>query len=93
MLEKDIERQIVKYAKDKDILSYKFSSPSNKSVPDRVFIDLKGTILFIEFKRKDKPLQKLQQFTFNKLKNRCCNIYLIDSVEKGKWVIDYVFTN
>lgn len=93
MLEKTIEKKIVKYAKDKGIISYKFLSPSNRSVPDRIFINSFGIIVFIEFKAKNKPLQKLQQFTFNKLRDRSCNIYIADSVEQGEFIIDHAFKN
>lgn len=89
MLEKIIERNIVTYAKDKGIKSYKFSSPANRSVPDRIFIYPCGTIIFVEFKSKGKQLSKLQQFTFDKFKEMSCNIYIIDSVENGKFVIDH----
>jgi hypothetical protein len=91
MLEKLIEKQVIKYAKEKGIISYKFVSPANRSVPDRIFINSFGIIVFIEFKAKNKSLQKLQQFTFNKLKDRCCNIHVVDSVEQGKFIIDHAF--
>ena len=91
MLEKKIERHTVKYAKDKGILSYKFSSPSNRSVPDRIFINKYGIIVFVEFKQEGKSLRELQQSTYNKFKERNCNIHVVDSIEKGKIIIDKYF--
>ena len=64
MLEKEIEKKIVNYAKSKNFLAYKFTSPSNRSVPDRLFISPTGNIFFIEFKRKGKIPTKLQESTF-----------------------------
>jgi uncharacterized Rmd1/YagE family protein len=91
MLEKIIERHIVTYAEEKGIISYKFSSPANRSVPDRIFINEYGVIVFIEFKAKGKRLGKLQQLTFDKLKERGCNIYAVDSIEVGTFIIDNAF--
>lgn len=93
MLEKTIERHIVTYAKNKGIISYKFSSPANRSVPDRIFINEYGVIVFIEFKSLGKSLSKLQQFTFNKLKARGCNIHIVDSIEQGQFLIDNGFND
>lgn len=93
MLEKTIERCIVKYAKEKGIISYKFASPANRSVPDRIFINEHGIIVFIEFKNLGKSLSKLQQFTFKKLKDRGCNIHIVDSIEQGQFVIDNSFND
>ena len=61
MLEKDLEKKIVTKAKQLGFLSYKFVSPSNRGVPDRIFISKNGKVFFIEFKspkRKIKPVQK-----------------------------------
>lgn len=91
MLEKTIERYIVKYAKDKGLLSYKFRSPSNRGVPDRIFITPYGLTIYIEFKQEGKSLSKLQQSTYNKFKERNCNIHVVDSIEKGKIIIDKYF--
>ncbi len=89
MLEKTIERHIAKYAKNKGIITYKFSSPAKRSVPDRIFIaPPNGNIIFIEFKQKNRSLSKLQSFTFNLLLKSGCKVYLVDSIESGKKIID-----
>ena len=49
-LEKDIEAKVCLYARDKGMLTYKFTSPARAAVPDRMFI-YKGRVFFIEFKR------------------------------------------
>jgi len=61
LLEKDLEKKIVTKAKKLGFLSYKFVSPSQKGVPDRIFISKSGKVFFIEFKspkRKITPVQK-----------------------------------
>ena len=54
MLEKQIESKVVKKAKELGFLTYKFSSPSNRGVPDRIFISPYGEVFFIEFKSNER---------------------------------------
>lgn len=88
MLEKEIEEKVVSYAKSKDFLVYKFSSPANRSVPDRQFMSPTGFIGFIEFKQKGQKLTKLQYHTFMKLTDRNIDVRVIDDVRSGKVLID-----
>jgi hypothetical protein len=88
MLEKEIEQKVVDYAKSKDFLAYKFTSPSNRSVPDRLFISPKGGMFFIEFKRKGKTPTKLQASTFKILSKRGVTVEVIDDYNAGKLLID-----
>lgn len=88
MLEKEIEKKVVKYAIDKNFLAYKFTSPCNRSVPDRLFISPTGKIFFIEFKCKNKLPTKLQAITINKFKLRNVDVSVIDDYETGKLLIN-----
>lgn len=57
-LEKEVEEKWIKHAKQHGWKTYKFRSPGNSSVPDRIFIKRRpdGTafVFFIEFKRPGK---------------------------------------
>jgi hypothetical protein len=88
MLEKVIENKISQYAKDNGMLSYKFKSPSAKGVPDRIFINNEGVTIYIEFKQKGKVMGKLQGHVCDMFKKHNCNIYVVDSIEAGKLIID-----
>lgn len=88
MLEKTIENKVITYAKEKGFLAYKFTSPSNRSVPDRILISPTGTISFIEFKRKGKLPTKLQQHTIEALINRGVRVQIVDDISLGKEIID-----
>ena len=46
MLEKDIEKKVCDYAKSKNVLAYKFTSPARAAVPDRMFVTPEGTVWF-----------------------------------------------
>jgi len=91
MLEREIEAVVCAYAKEKGMLHYKFSSPSRIGVPDRLFLSPYQRAFWIEFKReggKPTPAQ-----TRECLKIRKCGfeVYLVDTVEDGKKVIDEQF--
>ena len=63
MKESTIESRLVKGAKDAGWIAFKFISPGNVGVPDRLLISPNGRIIFVELKTdtgKLTPLQKLQ---------------------------------
>lgn len=88
MLEKDVERKVCDYAKKQGMLAYKFSSPARAAVPDRLFITVKGTVFFIEFKRPGAKATPAQQREHLKLMEQNVRVFVIDDVDKGKAVID-----
>lgn len=87
MRESEIEKKVSDYAKAKGWLVYKFVSPSQRGVPDRVFIR-GGEIYFIEFKAPGKKPTKLQDKIFSKIRGELFEVYIIDDVEQGKLLID-----
>lgn len=87
MLESVIEKRVCQYATQSGILSYKFTSPSNRAVCDRIFIR-KGAVFFIEFKAKGKKPTALQSRHHEQLRSYGISVYVVDSVEQGKKVID-----
>jgi len=87
MLESTIEKHVTKYAKNLGWLSYKFSSPSNAGVPDRIYFR-EGRTLLIEFKQKGKQPRALQQFHINKLKEELIPVYVVDIINSGKEVFN-----
>ena len=85
--EKKIELEVVKYAKSKNILSFKMNSTSSRGLPDRIFIN-KNSIFFIEFKRFGFKPTELQAHTIKTLKDYNCNVFVVDNIELGKKIID-----
>lgn len=92
MLEKTIEQAVVNYAKKLGFLTFKFSSPSNRGVPDRIFIK-KGKIFFIEFKKPNGKLRKLQEHVISSFLAEKVDVYVIDDIEKGKKIIENISKN
>lgn len=60
MLEKQIERQLVKSIKAKGGLCLKFNCLSMSGVPDRIILMPYGKVVFVEVKAPGKKLRKLQ---------------------------------
>lgn len=87
MLESEIESEVCKYAESKGFLTYKFSSPSNRGVPDRIFVH-NNLIFFIEFKTPTGKLSALQIRQAEKLHNKGFPTYVVRSIEDGKTIID-----
>lgn len=87
MLERTIESTVAAYAKKQGWLTYKFTSPANKGVPDRLFIR-DGFTLYVEFKQKGKEPSPLQAHTIKQMRQHGAVVLVIDSVEQGKAALD-----
>jgi hypothetical protein len=88
MLEKQIEAKVCDYAKTKNVLAYKFTSPARAAVPDRMFIRPDGHIWFCEFKRSGQKPTAAQEREHNKLRQHKVDVFVIDSVDGGKMMIN-----
>jgi len=86
-LEKDIEAAVCKYAKSLGMLCYKFTSPSRRSVPDRMFITGMGVVWFVEFKRRRGKPTPAQQVEIAKIKATGVEVFVVDNVEEGKFIV------
>jgi len=87
-LEKEIEKKVVAYAKSKGCLAYKFTSPSCRSVPDRMFITPTGTVFFMELKRLGEKPTAAQEVEIAKLRKQGVVVWVVDDVQQGKELID-----
>jgi hypothetical protein len=86
-LEADIEGPVVTYAKKRGFYAAKFTSPSNRSRPDRLFV--RGPFaFFIEFKAPGETATPSQQKEHEKIRKHSGLVFVIDNVERGKEVID-----
>ena len=88
MLEKQIESKVCDYAKTKNVLVYKFTSPARAAVPDRLFIAPDGRVWFCEFKREGQKPTPAQEREHAKLRAQKVNVFVIDNVEDGKAMIN-----
>lgn len=88
MLEKQIEAKVCEYAKTKNVLAYKFTSPARAAVPDRLFIAPDGRMWFCEFKREGQKPTTAQEREHNRLRQNKVSVFVVDNVEDGKAMVD-----
>lgn len=87
-LERDIEKRVKAYAESKGWLTRKWTSPGHAFVPDQIFITPHGKVIFIEMKREGKKPTLGQIREHEKLRNHNCLVFVIDSVEAGKELVN-----
>lgn len=61
--------------------AFKFTSPGNNGVPDRIVL-LNGTVKFIELKKPGKSLRPLQRVRKKQFEKMGFEVEVIDSKEK-----------
>lgn len=67
MLEKEIEAHLVKRMKEIGGECYKWSSPGNRGVPDRICFFPNGSVVFVELKKPGKKPTELQYLVGERL--------------------------
>ena len=87
--ESKIERRVCEYAKSLGWLTYKFVSPGNKAVPDRIFLR-GGWTFFIEFKAPGKEPTELQLRAHRKIRESGHLVFVADGIDLGRRIVDMV---
>lgn len=87
MSEKEIEKEIGRFAKSLGCLYYKFSSPAHRGVPDRIIVEPDGGVLWLEIKAPGKKPTKLQERELQKLTECGQHAYWVDDLNHGKRLI------
>ena len=86
--EKVLERKLCKAIKDMGGRAYKFVSPNQRGVPDRLCILPKEISFFVELKTTGKKPTKLQVLCMNELENMGQICHVVDSSESLKALLD-----
>lgn len=80
MLERDVERALVRRVKVLGGLCEKFTSPGRRSVPDRIVTLPGGRIIFVELKAPGKRPTDLQTRDHARRRALGCDVRVIDTV-------------
>jgi len=84
--EAQIEKTVTDFAVRMGWLSYKFTSPNRRAVPDRIY--LRGaTTFFIEFKAPGKAPSLAQTREHETLLNEGFAVYVVDDIVTGCEII------
>ena len=79
MSEKDIEQYLVKKVRQCGGKAYKFVSPGNAGVPDRLVIFPNGEVIFVELKSPEKVPTVLQTTKHKELRKLNQKVLVIDN--------------
>lgn len=89
MLEKHLEAKVRRLCNRKRILCYKFVSPANPGVPDRILVFPSGIVAFLELKREGQKPTTLQNHEMDKLRRNNANVFWSDSwLSITTWIDD-----
>ena len=81
MREREIENYLRLGVKKLRGIAFKFISPGNAGVPDRIVIMPKGKIYFVELKKPGGGTSPLQELQIDRLTDLGHSVYVIDSKE------------
>lgn len=77
VLESDVERKLVQGIQVLGGRAYKWVSPGNTGVPDRIVIFPDGKVEFVELKTVTGKVTKLQEAQINRLARLNCTVHVI----------------
>lgn len=83
MRESYIEKKVTQIAKANGWLSYKWVSPSQRGVPDRLYFK-NGHLKIVEFKAPNKKPTPYQQAIHRRLEAVGWEVHIIDNIDEGK---------
>ena len=87
MRESELERYFCSRLKKLGCLVYKFVSPGNAGVPDRLVVLPGGITLYFEMKAPGGKPRALQQAQIARLEKQGCTVDVIDSRQKAdRWI-------
>lgn len=81
MNERDIERHLVKLAKEKRLLCRKVKWIGHNGAPDRVLMGDKGALVWVEVKAPGKKPTALQLAEHERMRDKGQAVVVVDSIE------------
>ena len=72
-------------------LCYKFVSPANPGVPDRLVITPDGRVVFVELKTEVGRLAKIQHWQIEEMKARGADVRIVKGIDQAKTFVQEVF--
>ncbi len=88
MLEREIENYLNDNIKKLGGRAYKFVSPGNRGVPDRMILLPGGRIIFVELKTKDRYPTKLQRVQIKRMRDLGADVRVIRGMDAVKDFLD-----
>ena len=77
MKESVIEARMVRMVRERGGLCYKFVSPANPGVPDRIVITPEGQTIYIELKTEIGRLANIQKWQIDEMRKRGADVRVL----------------
>lgn len=90
--ESDIEKALRDTVREAGGRAFKWVSPGNRGVPDRVVVMPGGKVAFIELKAPGKKPTKLQLLQHKRLTSMGCRVYVVDGISQIRDVLKDINT-
>ena len=90
MTESQIESKMVRLVRERGGLCYKFVSPMNPGVPDRIVITPEGSTHYVELKTIVGRLADIQKWQISEMRNRGADVRVLHGWDEVKKFLDEV---
>lgn len=91
MRESQIEARLARMVRERGGLCYKFISPSNPGVPDRIIITPDGRTVYIELKTETGRLQRIQEWQISEMRKRGADVRVAKGLKAVKALVAELF--
>ena len=91
MKESAIEARLVRMVRERGGLCYKFVSPGNPGVPDRIIITPDGKTIYVELKTEVGRLSAMQKWQRRELEKRNIDVRVLKGLDQVKEFVREVF--
>ncbi len=90
MKESQIEAKLVRMVRDRGGLCYKFVSPGNPGVPDRLIITPAGRTVYVELKTETGRLANIQKWQLCEMQKRGADVRVVKGMDQARALVKEV---
>ncbi len=90
MTEAQIEARMVRMVRERGGLCYKFVSPGNPGVPDRIIIAPDGRTVYVELKTYVGRLARIQKYQIEQMKKLGADVRVAKGWEAARAIVEEV---
>ena len=91
MTEKTLENLFIREIRARGGITYKFVSPGNVGVPDRIAVAPGGQVWFVELKTEIGRLSRMQEYQLEKLRGMGCKVVVLYGREEIMKTVASIF--
>ena len=91
MRESSIEAKLVRMVRERGGLCFKFVSPGNPGVPDRIVITPGGRTVYVELKTEIGRLAAIQRWQQDEMRKRGADVRTLKGLDQVRAFVEEVF--